>query len=370
MKYFLLSLINFYNFLNLSNKKEKIIFYSESKYYREHFVDLIENLLELKIDNLVYITSDYDDFIYYKDKLKSYFIPNGFFLHLFFQLIECKMLIMTLANLGDPIKKSHKCKNYVYFFHSIASTYRGYTRDAFKEYDTMLTIGNFQKVELIEFEKKYNFKPKKIINTGYFFLDHLKNRVEQNKKIKNNILFAPSWNYDKNLFEDYSIKIIEDLISKGFIVTLRPHPEHYKRSKETISKIIEKFKNISNFSLDRNVSNLSSMEKSEILITDFSAIDLEYVLLFKRPVIHINYEEKNHFKNDNDFSLLSVEEDFKTIFGNPIQIYKLNELSNLINKLTNSDTDIENKVNLFKKKYLANDGYSSKFAAKYLANKQ
>ena len=279
---FFLAITNLFSFLNLNNKKEKIIFYSESKYYKEHFEDLIDRLLELKIDNLIYVTSDHDDFIYYKDKLKSFFIPNGFFLHLFFLLIECKMLIMTLPNLGDPIKKSQKCKNYVYFFHSISSSHRGYTRDAFKEYDTVLTIGNFQKIELIEFEKKYNFKPKKIINTGYFFLDNVRNKIKQDKKIKNNVLFAPSWNYKKNLFDDYSIKIIEDLIDKGFVVTLRPHPEHYKRSKKTISKITEKFKNTSNFTFDKNVSNLLSMEKSEILITDFSAIDMEYVLLFKK----------------------------------------------------------------------------------------
>ena len=87
----------------------------------------------------------------------------------------------------------------------------------------------------------------------------------------------------------------------------------------------------------------------------------------KRPVIHINYEEKNHF--NNDFLLHSVEEEFKTIFGNSIEIDRLDELSGLINKLINSNTDLENKVNLFTEKHLSNVGYSSKFAAEYLVSK-
>ncbi len=366
IKYFYFSLINLYNLLNLKNKKEKIFFYSESKFYTEHFADLIENLLELKIDNLTYVTSDYDDYLYHKNKLESYFVGNGFFLHLFFQLLECKMMIMTLANLGDPIKKSPKCKNYVYFFHALSNTYKAYTSDAFKEYDTILTVGNFQKIELIESEKKYNYQPKKIINTGYFFLDHIKNKIRQDKMVKSNILFAPSWNYKENLFDDYSIKIIEELIAKNFIVTLRPHPEHYKRSKKTISKIIEKFENNKNFLLDQNPSNILSMEKSEMLITDNSAIDMEYVLLFKRPVIHIKYVERIHNDKINDFSMTTIEEEFKKIFGNQIHIHNLKELSNLINDLKNSNNDLEDKVNLFKEKYISNIGNSSKFAANYL----
>ena len=77
-----------------------------------------------------------------------------------------------------------------------------------------------------------------------------------------NILFAPSWNYNKNnLFDDYSLDIIKILISQNYKITLRPHPEHYKRSKITIDKIKKIFGNNKNFYLDKNFSNLNSLEK-------------------------------------------------------------------------------------------------------------
>ena len=64
------------------------------------------------------------------------------------------------------------------------------------------------------------------------------------------------------MFDDYSIDIIGNLIEKGFNVTLRPHPEHYKRSKKTIDRIIKLFGNNDKFEFDYDISNLKSMEKA------------------------------------------------------------------------------------------------------------
>ena len=78
-------------------------------------------------------------------------------------------------------------------------------------------------------EEKYNF-PKKEIKFDYF-LDNIKNKANLSLK-KRHILYAPSWNYNKsNLFDDCSIKIIDNLLSESTL-TLRPHPEHYVRSKK------------------------------------------------------------------------------------------------------------------------------------------
>ena len=86
-------------------------------------------------------------------------------------------------------------------------------------------------------------------------------------KESKHILFAPSWNYNKeNLFDDYGTDIISNLLSEDFKVTLRPHPEHYKRSIKTINKIENLFLMNQNFILDENSNNLNSLEKSEVII--------------------------------------------------------------------------------------------------------
>ena len=69
----------------------------------------------------------------------------------------------------------------------------------------------------------------------------------------------------------------------------------------------DNFQIIKTFSIDKDFSNLKSLEKAEILITDNSAIVFEY-FYFKRPVIYIEYSDKIH-------NLIENLKEFGDIFG-------------------------------------------------------
>ena len=364
------SLINLLNFIKIDNKKKDFIFFVESKFYRNHFIDLILSLKKLDHKNIIIITSNKDDFNFFKNISTCFYINNYMLLVIFFKILNCKFMIMTLADLGNPFQKSRFCKYYVYFFHAIASTHKIYTKTAFKNYDIILTNGEYQFKELRLAEKQFNFPKKEIVNSGYFFLDNIKKKANLHIKEKRSVLFAPSWNYNKeNLFDDFSIDIISNLLSNNFIVTLRPHPEHYKRSKNIINKINEIFLDNKSFSLDKNISNLKSLERAEIIITDSSSIVFEFMLIFKRPVIYLDYKDKIHNIDMDKVSITTIEDEFKIIFGNKLNVKKLNELPNLCENLINNNNVSSHLVDLFEKKYLSNVNDSASFAANYLTNK-
>ena len=367
MKFLIKSFFDFIKYLTLKNKDNYIFFYSESVFYREHFIDLIKNCVEKGDDKFIFVTSDYEDYLFHKKILTSFYFKNGFFLFLFFQYLRCRCMILTLTDLGNHLHKSKNCKNFVYFFHSLSSTFTRYTKEALKNYDLMLTIGEYQINELTECEKIFNFPKKKYINTGYFFLDHLKKKANLNKKKSNTILFAPSWNYnDKNVFDDYGCKIIQILLNNNYLVILRPHPEHFKRSKKTLKTIKEAFTKNSNFNLDENPSNLDSLEKSSILLTDNSAIDMEYFLIFKRPVIYLDYKDKIHNPDYKKFSSQNIDVELKKSIG---QVVKCEELDKLLDTLDSSllnNEKISKKIDEFEKKYISNVNFSSEFAANYI----
>jgi len=370
LKKFFKSLVNLINFYKIDENKKEYVFYSESKFYREHFVDLIDNFIKLGQKNIIFVTSDKDDYDFFKDKLKCFYIENFFILSLFFKTLNCKFMIMTLTDLGNHLQKSKNCKNYVYFFHALASTHEIYTNTAFKNYDIILTNGEYQTKELKSAEDKLNFPKKKIVNTGYFFLDHINNKAQLENKEKFNILFAPSWNYNKNnLFDDHSTNIISKLLSNNFIVNLRPHPEHYKRSANTINQINKMFLNNNNFFIDQNKSNLRSLEKAEILITDNSSIVIEFVLIFRRPIIYVDYKEKMHNEDRSKIPITTIDEDFKKIFGNVININNLEQLPELCKNLISKNDISDDLVDTFTNKYLSNVGVSANFAANYLIKK-
>ncbi len=365
-----ISFKNFYLFLNLDLKYKKYVFFTESSFYRYYYYDFLNSLLNYEKEGIILVTSDKKEEEFFRSRVKSLYIGSYFFLSLFFITLKCKYMIMTLTDLGNHFRKSKDCENYIYYFHALGSTHEIYTKTAFKNYDMILCNGEYQANELRLAEKNYNFPKKEIVNVGYFFLDYLAKKANHYSKIDRNILFAPSWNYSKsNLFDDHSVDIIENLLSNGFIVTLRPHPEHYKRSRETLKKIRNLFSNDKNFNLDDNESNLKSLETSEILVTDNSAIVFEFIFIFKRPIVYINYKHKIHNLERNKIALTTIDEKLKNKFGNIIDSKNINELHLLCEKLMIDRGFSESELTEFKNRHIANIGTAAEFAAEYLINK-
>ena len=166
---FIKSLINLVNFIKLENKKKEFVFFSESKFHREHFKDLILELKKRDQSNIIFVTMDQDDIKYFKEYVKIFLISNHIILKLFFIILKCRFMIMTLPDLGNHIIKSKNCDFYVYFYHALGSTHKIYTKEAFKNYEIIFTNGEYQSKELRKAEIKYNFPRKEIVNVGYFF---------------------------------------------------------------------------------------------------------------------------------------------------------------------------------------------------------
>lgn len=367
---FVKSLANLINFIKLENKKKEFVFFSESKFYREHFIDLILELKKKGQNNIIIITMDEDDNKFYNEYIKTFLINNYLILKLFFILLKCRFMIMTLPDLGNHVSKSKNCDFYVYFYHALGSTHKIYTKEAFKNYDIIFTNGEYQTKELKKAEIEYNFPKKEIVNMGYFFLDHIKKNANLKTVETRNILFAPSWNYNiKNLFNDYSMQIISKLLSNNFKVTLRPHPEHYKRSKITLKKILDTYYNEKNFTIDKNFSNLKSLEKASILITDNSSIVFEYLLVFKRPIVYINYVDKIHNESSYRLNLSTIENDLKKKYGNIVLVDELDKLPAICQTLIEKNNINHKQLDEFATNYFSNMEYSSLCAAEYLISK-
>ena len=314
-------------------KKKKIIFYSESKNYRNYFINLIDSLSHNNDFKVIYLTSDKNDLGSIGKDIYPIFIGSGLVRVLLFALLKCDLLIMTLTDLGNhQIVKSKKCKNYLYVFHSLVSTHKTYTHEAFKNYDIVLANGDYQKKELEYFEKIYNHPKKKIYSTGYMYLEKLEKEKNQHT-VSNKVLFAPSWNKsEKNLFNDYADQIIEYLIQNKYNVILRTHPELLKRSNSKINNIKKKYLNCKEFEINLDISNLDILNESSILVTDNGGIAMEYVLIQKKPVLFLDYIEKIHNKFFNEDKFLAIEDKLKKKFGFEMKAEDINNIDSNIKK--------------------------------------
>ena len=240
---FILSIKHFKNFLKLDKEEKKIVVYSESKFYRKHFSELIENLCKNYEGTIHYVTSDFQDLLFQNQNVKSYYIGSGLIRQIFFTILKCKILILTLNDLDNyHIKKSTGCDKYIYIFHGVVSCFErecqnSYTKNALKNYDTLFCVGDYQINEVRKIEEIHGDNKKELFKCGYFLLDYLNKFSKKNIMSKNTILLAPSWSRLKdNLFDTHSFRIVNILLENKFNVILRPHPEHYKRSLKLINK--------------------------------------------------------------------------------------------------------------------------------------
>ena len=105
------ALSGFLSYLKLvkSNSNKKIIFFSESKNYRNYLLNLIKILDNENNVSVIYLTSDLNDLEKISNKITPIYIGTGFFRILIFTFIKCEMVVMTLTDLGNhEIKRSTK----------------------------------------------------------------------------------------------------------------------------------------------------------------------------------------------------------------------------------------------------------------------
>ena len=368
IKSLIILLYSSFNFLFIQFKKKRdFVFFSESHNYKSDYIDLFNNLDKSSFSTSL-ITSDINE--YYdlkKNNCDVYYIGKGFLRVVIFNFISCNYMIMTMTDLGNNLNKSLFCKNYVYFFHCMHSTHKIYTPKAFDNYDIMFCIGSFQTNEIRKNENVNNLPKKKIIETGYFYLDNLARNSNKELLNKNTILFAPSWNYNEdNLFNKQGYSIIENLLNNKFNVIFRPHPEIIKRNKSNYEQVLNKFINNKNFTLDTNASNIYSMENASLLITDNSSISIEYSFVFYRPVIFIDYKDKIHNKNFHLIDRSSFEDKFKKEIGLSISSNDIKRLNFICRETIDNYKINIDKIEIFKKKFLTNISKSSQVAAEFL----
>jgi hypothetical protein len=350
------SLFSSIKFLFLQiNKKRDYVFYSESHNYKQHYIELLNNLTKKSFFTSV-ITSDLDEYHdLKKNNFDAYYIGQGLLRTIIFNFISCKYMIMTMTDIGNNINKSLFCENYVYYFHCPHSTHKIYTPKAFDNFDIVLCVGSFQINEIRKNETINNLPKKKLFKIGYFYLDYLYKNSNNSLQKKNRILFAPSWNYDEdNLFNKFGQSIILDLINNNFEVIFRPHPEILKRNFIEFNIILNRFKNNKKFILDTSFSNIRSMEDASLIITDNSAIAIEFSLTFYRPIIYINYKNKIHNKKYYKIKETTLEDDFKKKIGVNISIDSINRLSSICrDEIESNKIDIK-KIENFKYRHFAN----------------
>ena len=358
-------------FNNLNDKQRSIVFYAENKASMNHFRLLILELTEERNFQICYITSVKNDpILSINDKnILAFYIGDGIVRTKFFLELKAKILIMDMPDLDSfHIKRSKIFPvHYIYIFHSMFSVHSYLRKGAVDNYDTIFCVGEHHKREILETEKIYGLKPKKLVNYGFGRLDTLLKEQSNFKKeelnTKNLIIIAPTYG-NSNLLKICGVKLIETLLDSNFKVLLRPHFRIFKESKDLIKIILDKFQNNNNFLLEEGIIKPQIFHSSRCMISDWSGISLEYAFVFERPIIYIDVPKKELNAEVDKIDLQPIEVSIREKIGYLVEPDNLTEIPNIISEI--NDESRAEQIRDIRSKTVFNIGKSASIGADHI----
>lgn len=357
-------------FNSLPLNKREITFYSEGKNYWPHIEGILKNTLEKTNRSVCYVSSSLEDpgLMMNHPNLNKIFIGIASTRDYFFQNLNTKLMVMTMPDLENfQIKRSQNKVHYLYIQHSLVSLHTIYRHGAFDHYDTVCAAGPHHVNEIKAIELKYNLSKKNIIKLGYSRLDNLtktKNHQSFSPKKQSSkiILIAPSWGSNGTIESGLGKILIHKLLGLGHKVILRPHPQTLKFAKEKVDDIKNENQQNSLFSFEESISGKESLITSDIMVSDWSGVALEYAFAFNKPIIFCDVPRKINNPNYRDIKIEPVEvllrEKIGVIWDGLSPIEKKLELC----------YQKENNFDSLKNEYCFNNGCSDEVFVKALEN--
>ena len=264
----------------------KFLIYTDSKRYFNTFKPILDEFEKRKTE-LLYLTQSEDDPIFNEkyEYIKSEYIGNTNSSFAKLNFINADVLLSTTPSLDVyQWKRSKTCKYYIHIPHAISdiTLYRLFGIDY---YDAVLVPGKLHVHQIRELEKIRNIKEKDVEIVGLTYFDEMKKRLDNLEKVQNEnkvVLVAPSWG-QSSLLNKYGSILIDELLNTGYEIVIRPHPQSFIADKDIIDELMKKYPNIS---WNKDNDNFDILNKSDILISDFSGVIFDYSLIFNKPVIY------------------------------------------------------------------------------------
>jgi YidC/Oxa1 family membrane protein insertase len=345
-------------FNKLNSEFRKIVFYAEDIQSQNYLLDLVKELLTTFNEDVCYLTSCREDTIFLEKKkypkLRAFYIGSGIVRTWTFINLKADLMIMTMPDIENfHIKKSKVSQvHYLYIFHALVSTHSNYRKAAFDSYDTIFCTGKQQIKEIRETEKYYDLARKNLYRDGYRPLEYL---IRENQSFPKNIadklkiLIAPTWGQN-NILEHCIFELLDTLVNAKVEIYLRPHPMTLRNNYNKIHELKLKYEENTNICIQENSAERSILFESDILITDWSGIGIEYGLGLEKPVIYIDIPKKNNNPEHDKINITPMEVTIRSEIGKVVKQNEIQDINDIIWEALNT-YDVK-KISKVREKYV------------------
>ena len=351
--------------------QHNIVIFNEGKIYWNTFKPVVEALLKKKAI-FSYYTMDINDPCLEMDEvnMNNRYIGNGTRAFVKISKLKADIVLSTTPNIGTegyPVARSKSIKKLVHVFHAFDDS-ACYHRGSLDNYDAVMLVGEFQKPSIRKLENLRGLPPKELCEAGLPYFDVLEEKkMSYPKQVETSnvktILVAPSWGV-KGCLSQYGSKFISLLAQAGFYVIIRPHPQSLKTESELLEQIKNELSSFENVEWDFNADGLLSMQRADLLISDTSAVRVDFLFLYQKPIITLEMP----LENMTDFEIADLggswkEEALKQI-GYTLEKERIEELPTIAREVM--ETKIPQEIVAFREKNVYNYKRSGEVIADYL----
>jgi len=269
------------------------VIYCEGKQYWNVFKPVLDEF-ENRKTALLYLASAQDDPVF--DASWNFIKPeyigerNRAFARL--NMLRAGICLMTTPGLDVyQLKRSKMVKHYAHILHapSDATMYRLFGLDYF---DSVLLTGDYQAEDIRTLERQRNIPGKKLVTVGCGYLDVYAEKIKNLPAEENHpftVLVSPSWG-PSALLTRYGDKLLDPLSASGWRIIIRPHPQSKKSETTVLELLQDRYKKNNKVEWDYERENIYSLNKADIMISDFSGIIFDYMFLRDKPVLYVSQD--------------------------------------------------------------------------------
>lgn len=358
----------------LSADWHNIVMYAESGQDWHFFESLVEALNTDLQKKVTYVTSDPSDPALNREHelFQAICIPAGFFLTLHFNMQKADVVVLTMMDLDNlQLKKSINPIHYVYLFHSLGSTHMVDHANSYDAYDSLFCAGPHHVGELRKRESLAGLPPRNLFEYGHPRLEDLLVLAKKHQPVTTGagpqtVLIAPTWGED-SIFNRCGEELTGLLLEAGYHVIARPHYQTLALTPGVVDKLKSRFADHTHFEYQDLMGESDTLLRSDILVSDWSAMAIEYALGLEKPVLFIDLPRR--IRNP-DWKLLDIEPmeaSFRKLAGDIVSPAALDEVPGKIAHLLEGGEAFRQKMQELRAEMVFNLGHSTELGAGEIA---
>jgi YidC/Oxa1 family membrane protein insertase len=219
-------------------------------------------------------------------------------------------------------------------------------------------------------------KPRKLVEYGHPRLENLLVEAESyrqslssgtpSRQSKPVVLIAPTWG-EQSIFNTCGDELTGLLLDAGYHVIVRPHYQTLQMTPGVVEKIRTKYADHDSFEYQDRMGESGTLFRSDILISDWSAMAIEYALGLEKPVLFIDLPRRVRNEDWQEWGIEPQEAAFRELAGDIVSPKLLGEAPEKIARLLENQNEFSQRMVDIRSQMVFNIGHSIEKGAREIA---